>query len=72
MHVLISSGVSPTIGSGPGMPFPAYMVSDHSTLGTPGALRQLRGRYRGVAPALMPGGVLWFSVAGSPPFLTLH
>ena len=68
----ISSGVSPTIGSGPGMPFPAYMVSDHSTLGTPGALRQLRGRHRIVAPAMMPGGVLWFSAAGSPPFLALR
>jgi hypothetical protein len=68
----VSSGVSPTIGSGPGMPFPAYMVGDHSTLGTPGGLRQLRGRYRGVAPMMMPGGVLWFSVAGSPPILTLN
>lgn len=66
----IATGSSPTVGSGPGMPFPSFMLRDHTTLGTPGALRQLRGRY-GPGASGMPAGVLWFSVAGSPPMLRI-
>ena len=64
----LERGTSTTIGTGAGMPF-SFMLADDPVTGAPGALRQLSVRYRSTAPGGMPGGALWFSVAGSPQIL---
>ncbi len=62
------SGMSMSVGTGPGMPY-SFSALDDPTTDNPPALRYLRSSYRSLAPGGMPGGTLWFEVGAISPVL---